>query len=69
MGLLRKLVHLTIGRSYPPYTLYPLYLDKVSVYQILDKVPNPAAGKLFTLLDFGPENQIFVMTISTISIY
>ena len=39
------------GRSYPPYTLYPLYLDRVKIYLV--KVPNPAAGKTHSpLLDW-----------------
>ena len=61
-----------LGRSYPPYTLYPLYLDKVSIYLDkvpidLDKVPNPAAGQIiYTSRSWTGKN---VMTTSTISMY
>ena len=34
---------------------------------LIFEVLNPAAGKMFTLLDFRPENRILVMTISTVS--
>ena len=33
---------------------------------LISELSNPAAGKMFTLLDFGSENRIVVMTISTI---
>ena len=45
-------------------------LDQTRLDWTLDQIlRNPAAGKMFTLLDFGPENQIFIITISTISMY